>query len=121
MLNAVDPQAPTTAQIGAAIAAVMDHHPRQVLMAGPPQHGLGESPWAVPRPFIADMTAATDELGYQAVTDYAEHLPTTVDWIVDAVRGRDWREAFPTFLRANGPGAFDYAAEDAWLQTAAEL
>lgn len=121
VLNAVDPQALTTAQIGAAIAEVMDHHPRQVLVAGPPQHGVGDSPWAVPQPFVADMTAATDELGYQAVTSYAEHLPMTVDWIVDAVRGRDWREVFPTFLRANGPRAFDYAAEDAWQQSAAEL
>lgn len=120
VLNAVDPQALTTAQIGAAVAAAMGASPRQVLLAGPPRDGVGDSPWAVPRPFVADMTAAGEELGYEALGGYADHLPATVEWIVDAVRGRDWREVFPTFLRANGPDAFDYAAEDAWLRAAPE-
>lgn len=120
VLNAVDPQALTTAQIGAAVVAAMGTSPRQVLFAGPPHDGVGDSPWGVPRPFVADMTAAAEELGYEAVGGYADHLPATVEWIIDAVRGRDWREVFPTFLRANGPDAFDYAAEDAWLRAAAK-
>ncbi len=115
VLNAVDPRAPSAAEIGAAVNAVMDHHPREVLMAGPPQSGVGEHPWAVPLPFVADMAAAARVLGYTAVTDHAGFVPTTVAWVVETLRGRSWQDAFPTFVRANGPGAFDYAAEDAWL------
>lgn len=115
VLNAVDPRAPSAAEIGAAVNAAMDHHPREVLMAGPPQSGVGAHPWAVPAPFVADMGEAARVLGYAAVTDYASFVPTTVAWVRAQLRGRTWQEAFPTFLRANGTGAFDYAAEDAWL------
>lgn len=120
VLNAVDPQAPTTTEIGAAVGAVMDHHPRQVLMPGPARAGVGDTPWGVPVPVVADMSAAAQALGYRPVTDYASALPATVSWVLQALQGRDWSEAFPVFLRANGPAAFDYAAEDAWLQQAAD-
>lgn len=36
VLNAVDPQAPTTAQIGAAVNAVLGHHPRESCLRGHP-------------------------------------------------------------------------------------
>lgn len=62
-----------------------------------------------------DMTAAEQALDYQAPTGYAGALAATVEWIVDELAGRDWREAFPVFLRANGPDAFNYRLEDAWL------
>lgn len=115
VLNAVDPRAPSATEIGAAVNAAMDHHPREVLVTGPPRSGVGEHPWAVPLPFVADMTAAARVLGYTAVTDHAGFVPTTVAWIVERLHGRTWQDAFPVFLRANGPEAFDYAAEDAWL------
>lgn len=49
------------------------------------------------------------------MTGYAESLPRTVEWLVEQLDGRDWREAFPKMVRNYGETLFDYAAEDAWL------
>jgi hypothetical protein len=76
---------------------------------------VGQNPWGLPRPFVMNMSEAARTLEYQAVTDYRGALGVTVSWLVDAVQGRNWQEVFPSFLRINGLGAFDYAAEDAWL------
>lgn len=115
VLNAGDPQAPAVAEIGAAIDAVLGHSCETVAPDGPPPApGVGDTPWSTPHPVVLDMSAAERELGYRAVTGYAESLPATVEWTVRELGGRDWREAFP--LLAQGYGElFDYAAEDRWL------
>jgi nucleoside-diphosphate-sugar epimerase len=115
VLNACDPQAVTVREIAHAINGLLDHVPREILLPGFDTGGVGETPWSVPKPYVMDMAAAARELGYQPVTDYLAALPALVDWIVRAARDRDWREAFPVFLRACGEQAFDYAPEDAWL------
>lgn len=61
------------------------------------------------------MSEAARQLGYRPVTGYAESLPRTVEWLVEQLDGRDWREAFPKMVRNYGETLFDYAAEDAWL------
>ena len=99
----------------AAVNALLDHSPEQVLLDGAPHPVVGDSPWGVPRPFVLDMAAAGRELGYRAPATYAQALPATVQWLVAALAGRDWREAFPYFLRVYGEQSFDYAQEDAWL------
>lgn len=115
VLNAVDPQAPTVAQIAAAIDAVMGVEAEDVLVDGaPPAPGVGLTPWSVPAPVVCDMTAAERELGYRPVTRYARSLPDTVASIEERLAARDWREAYPVMLQAYGD-LFDYAAEDAWL------
>ncbi|MGW1983090.1 NAD-dependent epimerase/dehydratase family protein [Streptomyces collinus] len=114
VLNAVDPEAPSAAGIGAAVDAVMGARTRTTLVDGPPPGGtVGASPWSVPHPLVCDMSAAERELGYRPVVTYEESLPATVEWLTGVVRGRDWRECFPLMARAY-PDAFDYAAEDAW-------
>ncbi|MCQ4079870.1 NAD(P)-dependent oxidoreductase [Streptomyces sp. RB6PN25] len=118
VLNAGDPQAPTVAEIGSAIDAVMGHRSRTVLLDGPPQAGtVGATPWSVPRPMVLDMSAAERELGYRPATGYEESLPATVEWMVAELDGRDWREAFPLMAETYDPHGdlFGYAAEDAWL------
>lgn len=115
VLNAVDPVAPTTAEIGAAINALLDHSPQEVLLDGAPHPVVGDSPWGVPRPFVLDTAAAERELGYRAPTTYEQALPAAVEWLVAALAGRDWREVFPFFRRVYGEQSFDYALEDAWL------
>jgi nucleoside-diphosphate-sugar epimerase len=116
-LNAVDPDAPTVAEIAAAIDAVMGVETESVLVDGPaPAETVGDTPWSVPHPVVCDMTAAERELGYRAVARYAETLPDTVAWIERQLAGRDWREAYPKMSEAYGD-LFDYAAEDAWLAT----
>ncbi|GGW44403.1 reductase [Streptomyces lucensis JCM 4490] len=114
VLNACDGEAPTVAAIAAAVDAVMGVTNETVLVEGaPPAPGVGETPWSVPYPVVADMTAAERELGYRPVVGYAESLPETVAWIERRLAGGDWREAFPKMVRAYGD-LFDYAAEDAW-------
>ncbi|MCL2554517.1 MAG: NAD(P)H-binding protein [Actinomycetia bacterium] len=117
VLNAGDPVALSPARIAAAVDEVMGHTGRTVLVDGPPPTAtVGESPWSVPYSMVLDMSAAERELGYRAVTSYEEALPATVEWLVDTLRGADWREAFPLVARLSDQGDwFDYPAEDAWL------
>jgi nucleoside-diphosphate-sugar epimerase len=115
VLNAVDPDAPTVAEIAAAIDAVMGVEAESVQVDGPPPAPtVGDTPWSVPVPVICDMSAAERELGYRPVARYAETLPDTVAWIEGRLAGRDWREAYPKMFQTYGD-LFDYAAEDAWL------
>ncbi|TDT39139.1 nucleoside-diphosphate-sugar epimerase [Streptomyces sp. BK208] len=115
VLNAVDPDAPTVAEIAAAIDAVMGVEVRDVLVDGPPPvDGVGETPWSTPSPVVCDMSAAREQLGYRPVVRYAESLPETVAFLEERLAGRDWREAYPRMFTTYGD-LFDYAAEDAWL------
>ncbi|MEU5169161.1 NAD-dependent epimerase/dehydratase family protein [Streptomyces mutomycini] len=116
VLNAGDPQAPTVAEIGAAVDGVLGLETETVLVAGaPPDRGVGETPWSGAHPVVYDMSAAEQELGYRPVTEYARSLPQTVEWLVAQLDGRDWKEVFPKMVRGYGETLFDYAAEDAWL------
>ncbi|MYY03018.1 MULTISPECIES: NAD-dependent epimerase/dehydratase family protein [unclassified Streptomyces] len=117
VLNSADPQAPTVAEIGEAVDAVLGRSTETVLIPGaPPAEGVGSTPWSAPHPIVYDMTAAERELGYRPVTGYAESLPETVEWITAQLAGRDWQDAYPAMVRAYGTGLFDYAVEDAWLR-----
>ncbi|MFD7705560.1 NAD-dependent epimerase/dehydratase family protein [Streptomyces sp. NPDC059785] len=118
VLDACDPDAPSPAEIGEAVDAVMGVETETVLVEGPPPApAVGESPWSVPRPVVCDMSAAERELGYRPVTRYADRPAGTVEWIERRLAGRDWREAYPKMHAAYGD-LFDYAAEDAWLDRA---
>ena len=89
---------------------------RLVTVAGDPVDGVGLTPWAVPRPLVLDMRRAADELGYVAPGGYADTVGACVEWLVEAAAARDWREAFPGFVRMEAMGDFfAYAAEDAFL------
>lgn len=120
VLNAGDPGVPTAAEIGAAVDAVLGRTSETVLVDGPPpEPTVGDHPWALAHPVIFDMTAARRELGYRPVTTYEQALPDTVAWLVETLKDRDWRDAFPFVARlaeSNG-SPFDYAAEDHWLST----
>jgi nucleoside-diphosphate-sugar epimerase len=116
-LNCGDPDPPTVLEISRAIAAALDHEWSETLVPGKPGGGVGETPWSVPdsHPFVADMSAAEREVGYRPVTGYREGVRAACDWLVEATRGKDWREVLPAHARYYGQ-LFDYEAEDAFLR-----
>src|SRR5262249_18406082 len=114
-LNCGDPDPPSVAQISAAVDDLMNWSTERVLLPGPePAPTVGNHPWGVPRPVIADMTRAQDELGYRAAAGYADALADALTWAVEACSGRDWRDVMPT-LAGYPAELFDYGAEDAYL------
>ncbi|WP_202457140.1 MULTISPECIES: NAD-dependent epimerase/dehydratase family protein [unclassified Streptomyces] len=118
VLNAADPEAFTVSEIGAAVDRVMGFESETVTVPGEaPAPNVGVTPWSTPHPVVYDMSAAERELGYRAVTSYADALEETVDWLTAHLGDRDWREAFPKMAANYDPSVdlFDYAAEDAWL------
>ncbi len=115
ILNAGDPDAPTVAEIGAAVDAVLGHRCETVLAEGPPpDSGVGSTPWSNRYPLVLDMTAAERELDYRPVTTYLDSLPATVEWTAERLGDRDWRTVFPLMAQSYGD-LFDYVAEDRWL------
>jgi nucleoside-diphosphate-sugar epimerase len=115
VLNGGDPEAPSVLEIGRAIGAALNHEWAEVLLAGSPRDGgVGDSPWGVPGSFVLDMTEAEFEVGYRPITTYRKAVPETCEWLVEATRGRDWREVLPV-LAEHGE-LFDYEAEDAYLR-----
>ncbi|MFE2560369.1 NAD-dependent epimerase/dehydratase family protein [Streptomyces sp. NPDC059352] len=116
VLNGGDPEAPTVAEIGAAIDAVMEVESETVLIEGAPEGTVGSTPWTAEHSVVYGMKAAERELGYRPVVSYAASLPETVEWLTGHLADREWREAFPG-LAKYGVDLFDYAAEDAWLKS----
>lgn len=94
VLNAADPLALSVVEIGRAILDAMGSNTRLAPFAGPPKGLEGRTPWSVEQPLVADMSAAL-ALGYRAATDYRASIGATCEALVEAARGRDWREAFP--------------------------
>ncbi|WP_187138395.1 NAD-dependent epimerase/dehydratase family protein [Cellulomonas timonensis] len=120
VLNAVDPQALTVAEIGAAVHAAMGHDAETVAFSGPPRGNVGLTPWAVPAPVVLDMAAAARELGYVAPGTYEQTVGAAVEWLLAAGAREDWRTVFPGVARMEaGRDFFDYAAEDDHLARAA--
>lgn len=118
VLNCVDPDPPTVAQISELVGQLMGWTTERILVDGPPPADhVGDHPWLAPRPFVADMAAAGRELGYRPAVTYPDALADALPWAVQATEGRDWREVFTT-LAGYPTDLFDYAAEDAWLATA---
>jgi nucleoside-diphosphate-sugar epimerase len=115
VLNAGDPEPPTVLEIGRAIAANLDHEWAEVLI-DEPVGNVGETVWSTPHPVVLDMTEAEFELGYRPVTTYEQALPETVAWLVEATRGRDWREVLPRSAEIMA-SAFDYAGEDELIKS----
>jgi nucleoside-diphosphate-sugar epimerase len=112
LLNAGDPDPPTTLEICHAIGDALVHEFEPVLFPEQADELKGlENPWAAPFPFLVSMAAAEEELGYRPVTTYPEAVRETAAWIVGELeRGRSWED---TYL-AEG---LDYEAEDELLRS----
>ncbi|HEV7811551.1 MAG TPA: NAD-dependent epimerase/dehydratase family protein [Leifsonia sp.] len=122
ILNAVDDDKLSVAEIARTVFKVMDRDVEVVTFPGPPAENLGSTPWTVAHPLILSMAAATVELGYRQPMGYADSVAAAVDWAVREVeladrRDEGWEKVFPTMAaRARADGWFDYAAEDAFLR-----
>ncbi|PPQ46052.1 reductase [Paenibacillus peoriae] len=116
VLNACDPEVPTIAEIGKAIDTIMDVEvPETILIDGPSTEPyVGKTSWMIEYPMVCDMVAAEKELGYRPVENYDKSLQEMVEWLVEQLAGRDWKEAFPLLAQTH-PHLFDYVAEDAWF------
>ncbi len=114
ILNAGDPEPPTVLEIARTIAALMEHEWRELLLPGPEQDTLGDHPWNVATPFVLDMSAAETELGYRPVAAYPEAVRATVEWLLEAIGDRPWREVLnrSPYLET----MFDYAREDDYAE-----
>jgi hypothetical protein len=108
VLNAADPEAPDVTAIGAAVAAVYGADLRLVPMTGPPQAGVGASPWSVERPLVVSMERAL-ALGYRPVASYAEAVGAACRSAEASIQAG---VELPPYMR----GLFDYRGEDAWLE-----
>ena len=114
ILNSADPDVPNGLGISRIIAARLEHSWDEVLLDDDGVD-LGWHPWDTRPPITLDMTAAT-ELGYTPVGDYAETVADEVDWLVAEARSNSDGTALPDGLDEQFfAGAFDYAAEDAYL------
>jgi len=121
VLNAVDRDDLSVAEIARIIFRALDHDVEIVAFPGPPIDGVGSTPWTVAHPLLLSMTAATVELGYRQSVTYAEAVESTIDWTVREVlaaerRQETWEAVFPNLVeRARTDRWFDYAAEDAFV------
>jgi nucleoside-diphosphate-sugar epimerase len=114
-LNAVDDEAWTVRQTAAAVGRALGLSWEETLLDGaPPSDSVGGTPWSVPSPVVLDMAEARHELGYADVIDHEAAVALSVEWLVEATRGRDWREVLPRAATYYAD-LFDYAAEDAFL------
>lgn len=103
--NAVDPVAPTVAEIAQALGQAMGHRFDLV------DHPIGQTPWSAEHPMRLS-TARARATGWDGGPPYAACLPDYVAWMVSL---RDtWQQDFPVFQHY-GHNPFDYAAEDAAL------
>jgi len=117
-INCGDLDPPTVAQISEIVDDHLHWSTQRVTVEGPePAPTVGNHPWCVPRPVVADMSVAQAELGYRQPATYAAAVADSIRWAVEACAHRDWREVLPT-LAGYPTDLFDYAAEDAYLETA---
>jgi nucleoside-diphosphate-sugar epimerase len=113
VFNSGDPDPPRVVDIARTIGAAAGHPFTEILLpdaAG--RRELGQTPWSTPKPLLVDMTKAEEELGYRAAATWAEAIARQVQWLLEATRGRDWRE---TLTRGADYLSFDYDEEDAFM------
>lgn len=113
VLNAVDPDAPTIAEIGRTIMAAIGRDAALIPMPGDPIGSVGATPWSVPRAFVLSDAAAR-AIGYAPVANHAAGVVAACRWLVENVPPDAWR-AVLTGLAKYPYDLFDYAAEDRWL------
>jgi nucleoside-diphosphate-sugar epimerase len=120
VLNAVDDDCPTDAEICETIFEAMGQAADIVTFPGPPRGDVGASPWSVPKPFVLSMARARTEVDYTAAMTYRESVRIDINWVIRAVeqaeaRGGSWRDVFPSLVHWGADQWFNYDDEDSLL------
>jgi nucleoside-diphosphate-sugar epimerase len=117
ILNAGDPDCPTTLEISRVVANHLGHDREEVLLDESAPAGLGATPWDGGRNVPLDLTACY-ALGYEPAGDYATTVAEELDWLTAiAVRSVEGA-ALPAYADSDFfDDLFDYAAEDRYLAT----
>ena len=116
VLNSADPDAPAALEIARTIARQLGRAWDEVLLDESADPDLGRTPWDSPHPVVLDTTASL-ELGYKPVGDYAATVVEEIDWLFDAYRAGDPDKVLPAADDPFFARFFDYAAEDAYLES----
>lgn len=117
IVNAVDDDYLTTAEIGRTIFDMMGHDGKIETFAGPPRGDLGRCPWGIHHPLIMDLAKARHALGYEQPAGYRESISAAVEWVMGlrataAQRGDDWLDDFPGLSYERTKSWFNYELED---------
>lgn len=111
--NCGDPDPPDVLRIARSITAALGHAWDEVLLAREASRDWRvRNPWGGFHPWLVATDKARRELGYEPVTTYDQAIVGTVEWIVAATRGKDWKQVLPQAAEYLG-AKFDYEAEDA--------
>lgn len=121
ILNGGDPEPLKVRDLVLTVAAHLGDAPGLLLMSptGPDDGaevedtGVGQTPWSVPKDFIASLAEAEQELGPLNLVRYPEAVAPALDWLNGIDLG-DWPAALPG-LAAYGRPLFDYESEDRYL------
>lgn len=110
--NCGDPDPPDVRRIAESIRSAVGHQWDEVLLPRELSRDWKvRNPWGGFHPWIVAMDKAQEELAYEPVVTYDEAIVETVEWVIEATRGRDWREVLPKAADYLGD-KFDYEAED---------
>ncbi|MCW4116465.1 NAD(P)H-binding protein [Aurantimonas sp. MSK8Z-1] len=106
VLNAVDADAPTVAEIGRTIMDLMDRQAELVGLPDTPTHppGLGMTPWSVAKPMVCASSVPR-------LRTYADGIAPTIAWLVEATRDVAWRVVLPQLAAYPNP-LFDYDLDE---------
>ncbi len=110
ILNVVDPEPPTTAEIGAAIMAVLGIEAEIVGLeteGSPPRDGF--NPWGLLRDMICVPSSEIPAIG-----QYRDLVAPAVHWLAECMPTDDWHSRLPV-LAAYPFDLFDYEGEDGCL------
>ena len=111
-MNVVDPQAPTTREIGEAIMSAAGVYAEiiglPVVDEYPPS--VGANPWGLKRDMICVVSNA-----YSPIGEYGDLIKPTIDWLMSDLDLVDWKSELPV-LAAYPFSLFDYEKEDELLR-----
>lgn len=118
VLNAVDEEHLSTADIARTVFAAFDREVEVFGFDGPPRGDLGATPWDAAHDFVCSMQRARDEVGYEPRFTYAEAVQADIEWVLAALEAEGggptaWQRLFPGVVtRYGADGWFPYALED---------